>query len=360
MHSDRAFIIAEAGVNHNGSLDLAKKLIDVAVEAKADAVKFQTFIPEEVILKNTPKCGYQIENTGNQESQFDLIKNLHLPYEKKVELFEFGKKRGICVLSTPFDLPSVDFLHGLNVPMIKIASGEITNYPLLLKAAATKRPLILSSGMATIADIEKALEVICFGYLNGMNDWPTRREIREAYLSKEGRQALLEKVTLLHCTTNYPALPEQLNLNAMEMMSKTFGLKVGYSDHSEGILASCIAVAKGAKVIEKHFTLDKNLPGPDHKASLDPSELTSLVREIRNTEKMLGHGLKRPEAIEIETSYLVRRSIVAKKSIQAGQIFSLENVTLKRPEAGMPGEALWDVIGKSANRNFQADDYIQL
>jgi len=355
----KTYVIAEAGVNHNGNFEMAKELIDVALECGANAVKFQTFTPEEVIKKGTPKCDYQIEQTGQEEDQFDLIKNLHIPYDKKKELFEYGRSKGIEVLSTPFDLPSLDFLIDLKIPVLKIASGEITNPLLLLNAAISDLPIILSTGMSTLKDIESALEVIAFGYLFNGEKVPSLDEFRKAYCSNEGQALLKEKVTLLHCTTNYPAPFESLNLNAIDTMANAFHLKVGYSDHSKGHLASCIAVAKGATIIEKHFTLDNNLPGPDHMASLNPQDLKELIVNINKTELSLGRSEKFPSHDEIATGKLVRRSIVAGVDIKSGEKFSVSNLKVKRPGTGISPFSYWELLGKTATKDYIADDFIE-
>lgn len=355
--TSKVFIIAEAGVNHNGILKNALKLIDVAKEAGADCVKFQNFIADEVVLKSAKKCDYQIKNTGNNDSQYKLLKELELDERNTKAIFAHGKKVGIEVLSTAFDLKSLSLLKTQNMKRIKIPSGEIHNFPLLIEAAKTKLPIILSTGMATIGDVEKSLEVLAYAYIK--NTYPKNfREIRSIYLTTQAQKILREKVTILHCTTNYPALAEQLNLNVIDTMKSVFGLNIGYSDHSLGILASCIAVSKGATVIEKHFTLDKNAKGPDHKASLDPQELKELVSSIRLSEKMLGSFQKIPAAIEYETSLLVRKSIVAGKTIKKGEKLSLENLKIKRPGDGLDPSFLWSLIGTTAKKNFQLDESI--
>ncbi len=355
----KTYIIAEAGVNHNGSFDMAKQLIDVAIESGAHAVKFQTFLSEEVIAKDTPKCGYQIEQTGSDESQLEMIQKLQLSFDQKRELFEYGRSKGIEVLSTPFDLQSLEFLLDLKMSRIKIASGEITNPLLLLNAGKSQKPVILSTGMSTLKDIQTALEILVFGYLNN-GDEPSYENFTKAFCTAEGQDLLKEKVTILHCTTNYPAPYDELNLNVIETMQKAFRVDVGYSDHSKGFLASCIAVSKGATIVEKHFTLDNDLPGPDHKASLNPQDLKDLVINIKKTEEMLGRSEKIPSHGELETAALVRRSIVAGGDISEGEVFTEENLKLKRPGTGLGPENYFDLIGKESKKTYKLDDFINL
>ena len=286
MKIERKIIIAEAGVNHNGSLELAKRLIEAAADAGADAVKFQTFVAEEVVSINAPKAEYQKQATDASESQYEMIKKLELSREAHKELMEYAKNKNIMFLSTPFDERSVDLLVELGVPLIKISSGEITNHPFLRYIAKKDLPIILSTGMSTLEEVREAVSVI---KKTGCND-----------------------LTLLHCTSNYPALFEDCNLRAMKTMADAFKIPVGYSDHTPGRVVPVAVAALGACVIEKHFTLDKNLPGPDHKASLDPDELKDMVYDIRKVEKALGSSVKAPVELELEVRNVVRRSIVAK------------------------------------------------
>ncbi|MEI7818137.1 MAG: N-acetylneuraminate synthase, partial [Desulfuromonadales bacterium] len=279
MHVHHTYIIAEAGVNHNGSLALAKKLVEVAADAGADAVKFQTFKADSLVSRLAPKAEYQSKATGADESQYEMIRKLELDEQAHEMLIEHCTVCGIQFLSTPFDLESVDLLAGrFDLSCIKIPSGDITNGPLLLKIAHTGKPVILSTGMSTLGEIEEALGVLAFGYL-GVGE-PSPAVFRLAYCSIQGQELLLEKVTLLHCTTEYPAPVEEVNLNTLDTLRSAFGLPVGYSDHTEGITVPIAAVARGAVIIEKHFTLDRTLPGPDHKASLEPTELKQMVTAI--------------------------------------------------------------------------------
>lgn len=359
MKDKQVYIIAEAGVNHNGSLKLALELIDKAAEAGADSVKFQTFRTENVVSKNAPKAEYQKENTGTSETQFEMIKKLELNEEEHLKLLAHCRTRNIQFLSTPFDLPSIDLLVDvLKVPRLKLPSGEITNAPYLLKAARSGKPVILSTGMSSMEDIENALGVIAFGYVND-GAAPSLAGFRAALQSAAGQQKLREKVILLHCTTEYPAPFEEVNLNAMAAMRKRFGLPVGYSDHTVGIAVSVAAVALGATVIEKHFTLDRNLPGPDHKASLEPGELKNLVRSIREVEVSLGQELKTPAPSELKNRVIARKSLVAATAIRKGEKFTETNLTTKRPGDGIAPFRYWEYLGKTADRDFDEDEKIK-
>lgn len=326
----KIFIIAEAGVNHNGSMKLAKQLIDKAAEAKADAVKFQTFKCENVISRFAQKAEYQKQTTDADECQLEMVRKLQLSYKQFIELKKYCDDKNIMFFSAPFDLESVDFLAKLDVPLLKIPSGEITNLPYLKKVAALRKEIVLSTGMAEVEEIATALNI-----LKGC------------------------KVTLLHCTTEYPCPFEDVNLRAIETLRKTFNLPVGYSDHTEGIEISLAAAALGASVIEKHFTLDKNLEGPDHKASLEPNELTMLVKGIRNIEKSLGDGIKKPAPSEIKNIAIARKSIVAAVAIKKGEIFTEENITVKRPGTGISPMKWFEIIGKHAKKDFGPDELIE-
>lgn len=328
------YIIAEAGVNHNGSLELAKKLVDAAVEAKADAVKFQTFIPEKVMSVFAKKADYQVANTGGEESQLDMVRKLFIPYEGYVELAQYCKEKGITFLSTPFDLQSLAFLDTLDMPWLKVPSGEITNLPLLLAAARTHTPIIMSTGMSTMEEIDFARKV----------------------LLDDG----CPEVVLLHCHTDYPTKFEDANLLAMNAIRARFGGRVGYSDHTLGIEAPIAAAALGAEIIEKHFTLDKNMDGPDHVASLDPAELKAMVTAIRNIEVALGSGEKVPTPAESKVKEIARKSLVAARDIKKGEAFSEENLEVKRPGNGIPPTEWFNVMGKTAPRDFSADELIEL
>jgi N,N'-diacetyllegionaminate synthase len=332
----RTFIIAEAGVNHNGSISIAKKLIDVSADAGSDAVKFQTFKAERLVCKSAAKADYQKKTTDADESQFDMIKKLELNEDAHKELMDYGKDKGIIFLSSPFDLESIDLLNKLGIEIFKIPSGEITNLPYLRKIGRLKKKVILSTGMADLGEIGNAINVL--------TEYGTR---------KDG-------ITVLHCNTEYPTPFEDVNLNAMLTIRDAFKVKVGYSDHTLGIEAPVAAVALGAAVIEKHFTLDKNMKGPDHKASLEPDELKAMVHAIRNIEKALGNGVKRPSPSELKNKPVVRKSIVAARDIRKGETFTEDNITVKRPGTGIsPME--WDsVIRNKAVRAFEEDDLIEL
>ena len=327
---DKVFIIAEAGVNHNGNIELAKKLIDVAKEAGADAIKFQTFKAEKVISKYAEMATYQKNNLKKSMKQIEMARGFELKFRDFTELKEYCDKKDIVFLSSPFDEESVDFLDGL-VPYYKVPSGEIINYPYLKLIASKGKPVILSTGMATLSDVEKALNTI-----------------------KEVDPKI--EIYLLHCTTNYPCPYNEVNLKAMLTLKEAFKLPVGYSDHTLGIEVPVAAVAMGACIVEKHFTLDKNLPGPDHKASLEPHELKMMVRSIRNIEKALGNGIKSPNKSELSIMKNVRKSLVAKKDIRKGTKISVEDVAIKRPGTGISPEFLDIIDGKILTKDIREDE----
>ena len=354
----KTFIIAEAGVNHNGSVATAKELIDIAADAGADAVKFQTFQAERLVGRKAPKARYQQATTDPEETQFAMIKRLELDEEAHEALMAHAEEKGIEFLSSPFDLESVAFLaHRLNIRRLKIPSGEITNGPLLLKAAATGKPLILSTGMCTLGDVEAALGVIAFGCLGGATA-PSLQAFREAYASEAGRKILRKRLTLLHCTTEYPAPFGEVNLRAMGTMRAAFGLPTGYSDHTPGIAVAIAAVALGAAVIEKHFTKSRDLPGPDHRASLEPVELKQMVRGIRAVEKALGDPAKRPGAAERMNRPVAAKSLVALTAIEKGALFTPDNLGAKRPGTGISPMHYWELLGTAAGRDYEPDEAI--
>jgi len=360
MKINRTFIIAEAGVNHNGSLNMAKKLIDAAVDAGADAVKFQTFKTEDMASYRSPTAEYQKIARSVGTSQHQLLKKLELDQYAHEALIEYCRLREIQFLSTAFDLGSLDMLTKVfKLPRIKVPSGEITNGPLLLHAARTSKPILLSTGMSTIREIENALGVIAFGYLK-RKERPSAKAFRIAFSSQEGQAALRRKVTLLHCTSEYPAPANEINLRAMETMRTKFNLPVGFSDHSKGIYAAVAAVALGAIIIEKHFTLDKNLPGPDHRASLEPRELKEMILAIREVEISLGIFKKIPMPSELKNREIVRKSLVAGRPIKKNEHFSMENLRCKRPGYGLSPMSYWDIIGKSAKKNYKKDEPIMV
>lgn len=359
MKAHHTYIIAEAGVNHNGSLDMAKKLVEVAAEAGADAVKFQTFKADKLVSRSAPKAAYQTKTTGAEESQHEMIRKLELNEHAHEILIGHCKVCGIEFLSTPFDTESLDLLvERFDLPRVKIPSGDITNALLLLKIAQTGKPVILSSGMSTLGEIEDALGVLAFGYLNKGN--PSIAAFRAAYCSAEGQATVQEKVTLLHCTTEYPAPLEDVNLKVIDTLNSAFGLPVGYSDHTEGITVPIAAVARGAVIIEKHFTLDRTLPGPDHKASLEPAELKQMVAAIRIVEQALGSGRKYPAPSELKNIRIARKSIVAAVAITAGEPFTADNLAVKRPGDGLSPMCYWELLNRKSGRDISADEAVCL
>jgi N-acetylneuraminate synthase len=352
-------IIAEAGVNHNGNEKLAFELIDAAHQAGADVVKFQTFKAKNLVTETAQQAVYQVENTGKKESQFDMLSRLELSYDVHHQLIKYCNDLGIEFLSTAFDSESLDFLvNDLGLKTLKIPSGEITNAPLVLEHARTGCDLIVSTGMATLSEIESALGVIAFGFTVDEFSVPSIESFQAAYFSDEGQKALKDKVTLLHCTTEYPAPLEDINLKAMDTMSRAFHLPVGYSDHSAGITVSIAAVAREAVLIEKHFTLDKTMEGPDHKASLDPIELKKMVQGIREVELALGNGLKGPRPSEIKNISVARKSLVAATSIKQGELFTDENLTIKRPGTGINPFHFWELVNQASTKEYEAGDLI--
>ncbi|REK56491.1 MAG: N-acetylneuraminate synthase [Geobacillus sp.] len=354
----KTFIIAEAGVNHNGSVALAKQLVDVAVEAGADAVKFQTFKAEKLVSMKAPKAEYQKKTTDVQESQYEMLKKLELSYTEFKQLKQYCDEKGIMFLSTPFDLESVDFLiQELKLSVIKIPSGEITNAPYLHKIALYGVDVILSTGMATKEEIHHALAFLAYGFANKTD--VSFDKVKRFYQTDEAKILLQEKVSILHCTTEYPTPYEDVHLNAMDDMKEEFHLSIGLSDHTEGIVVPIAAVAKGAKIIEKHFTLDKTLPGPDHRASLEPDELREMIRSIRIVEKVLGEKQKRPTQIELKNKEVARKSLVAAKSIKKGEVFTFDNLTIKRPGTGIEPYYYWDYIGQKAQKDYEEDEVIK-
>lgn len=351
-------IIAEAGVNHNGSEELAFSLVESAYNAGANIVKFQTFKAKNIVTKDAEQATYQAENSGQKESQYSMLKRLELSYETHHKLVKYCDELGIEFLSTAFDSESLSFLvDDLGIKRLKLPSGEITNAPLVLEHARTGCDLIVSTGMATLAEIEHVLSVIAFGYLN-FEGVPTYALLQESYSSERGKKLLKEKVTLLHCTTEYPAPFEDINLNAMITMRDAFKLTVGYSDHSEGIIVPIVAVSLGAVLIEKHFTIDKTLAGPDHKASLDPVELKAMVDGIRTVERVLGDGIKAPRSSELKNKDVARKSLVASAEITAGDKFTRANLAVKRPGSGINPVKYWQYLDKISRNNYQDGDLI--
>ena len=328
------YIIAEAGVNHNGSLDMAKEMVITAKKIGVDAIKFQTFITEKLVTKSAQKAEYQKSNTSRVESQFEMLKKLEFSYDDYAELKELCEKLDIDFISTPFDLDSIDMLLKLDIDKLKLPSGEITNYPYLVKMAKTQKPIIMSSGMCTMNEIEDAITIL---KENGTID-----------------------LSLLHCTTEYPAPYEEVNLSAINTMKAQFKLNTGYSDHTRGIEIPIAAVALGATIIEKHSTLNHNAEGPDHKASLEPQEMAQMVKAIRNVESSIGNGQKSPSPSEMKNISIVRKSIVARTNICCGDLFTEDNLTTKRPGTGLSPMYWKDLLGKRALRDFKKDELIRL
>jgi len=327
------FIIAEAGVNHNGSLEMAKQLVDAAVEAGADAVKFQTFKAEKVVSLHAPKAAYQKNTTDPAESQLEMVRRLELPYEAFRELKAYCDQRGILFMSTPFDEDSVDFLDGIGVPVFKIPSGEVVNHPFLEYVARKGKPLIMSTGMSYLSEVDEAVRVV-----GGPGN---------------------EQLVLLHCVSNYPADPADVNLRAMQTMATAFQVPVGYSDHTLGIEIPLAAVALGACVIEKHFTLDRELPGPDHRASLEPAELKAMVDDIRKVEQALGNGRKIPASSEEDTRRVARRSLVLKEDVSEGKLIQAGMLTALRPAGGIPPNLISYVVGRETTHPLKAGAILQ-
>lgn len=331
---ERTLIIAEAGVNHNGNLELAKQLVDVAKQCEVDIVKFQTSNPEALVSRIAAKAEYQVRNTGNRESQLDMIKKLVLPFSVFEELADYCRQQEIQFLSTPFDLESIEFLDTFDMPFWKIPSGAVTDYPYLVKIAKTQKPVIMSTGMCDLDEIAAALRVLRD---NGSTD-----------------------IKLMHCNTEYPTPFTDVNLKAMHTLAERFRVEVGYSDHTCGIEVPIAAAAMGATIIEKHFTLDRTMEGPDHKASLEPEELRAMVLSMRNIEKAIGNAVKEPSISEKKNMAVARKSIVASKTICAGETFTEQNITTKRPGSGISPMRWNEILGMSAKRDFQVDELIEI
>lgn len=332
----KTFIIAEAGVNHNGDLYIAKKLIDAASFAGVDAVKFQTFKAENLVTSSADKADYQKVTSDKDESQYEMIKKLELSYNDHIELIDYCKRRTINFLSSPFDLESIRLLVDMGLEVFKIPSGEITNLPYLEEIGKLNKEVILSTGMSELAEIEIALNIL--------ENTGTKRD----------------KITVLHANTEYPTPMQDVNLSAMLTIKEAFDVSVGYSDHTTGIEIPIAAVALGARVIEKHFTLEKKMEGPDHQASLEPDELKNMVKAIRNIEKAIGNGIKTPSTSEIKNINIARKSIVARKSIKKGELFTIENLTTKRPGDGISPMKWYEIVGKVSNKNYEKDDLINI
>ena len=359
-------IIAEAGVNHNGSEELAIKLVDAAFDAGVDIIKFQTFKADELVTIEAKQADYQIANTEKIQSQFSMLKELELSFDSHMRIKAYCDSKNMEYLSTAFDSLSLKFLTDtMGLTRLKIPSGEITNAPFILEHALTGCDVILSTGMSTLADIEFALSVLAFGFVNRNKNKNKKLPLKnddfnKAYQSIEGKKELHNKVTLLHCTTEYPAPFNEVNLKAMDLMAETFGLAIGYSDHTSGISVSLAAVAREASVIEKHFTLDRNMAGPDHKASIEPDELKALVKGIREIEVSLGQAVKIPSACEVKNKVIARKSIIAKTEILKGDIFTEENLMIKRPGSGLSPNKYYEILGSKALENFKPDQLVRI
>lgn len=350
------YVIAEAGVNHNGSLELAYRLIDAAVDAGVDAVKFQSFKADRLVTRSAPKAEYQVRTSGGGESQYEMIRRLELDEDAHQALIEYCASRGMTFLSTPFDRESLDLLaHRFGMRTIKLSSGDLTNAPFLLEVARVAEQVILSSGMASLGDVEAALGVLAFGFVECENTAPSRAAFASTLWSEAGLAAVRSRVTLLHCTTEYPAPVDEVNLRAMDTMAAAFGIRCGYSDHTQGIHVPIAAVARGATLIEKHFTLDRSMPGPDHQASLEPNELAAMVLAIRDIERALGDGIKRPTASESKNRDIARKSLVARDAILAGDPLVLG---CKRPGSGISPFEFWRYEGRPARRDYALDELI--
>ena len=358
MKGDRVCIIAEAGVNHNGRKDMAFALVDVAADAGADAVKFQTFDASKLASAGASKAEYQKRTTDAAQSQLDMLKKLELPRAWHGELQAYATAKGVEFLSTAFDVDSLAFLLDVGVPRFKIPSGELTNAPLLWQFARTRKPLILSTGMATLSEVEQALAIVAHG-LHCETEPRNMDAVWRHWGHVNARGSLRGHVTLLHCTTQYPTPFNEVNLRGMDTLAAAFGLDVGYSDHTEGIVVALAAVARGASVIEKHFTLDRNLPGPDHKASLEPAELKHMVADIRAIAQALGDGSKTPQPSEWDTRLVARQQVVAGRNIASGSIFSRDDLTTARSGHGLLPTELWGLIGQPARRAFAAGEVIE-
>lgn len=328
------FVIAEAGVNHNGDINMAKQLVDVASEVGADAIKFQTFKAERLVTRDAPKANYQRQTTGTQESQFEMLRRLELSEDAHAELVAYCKKRGLLFMSTPFDEGSADLLADLGIPVYKIPSGEITNIPYLKHVASKGRPLIVSTGMSYLGEVEKAVRAI----------------------ESTGNTQFV----LLHCVSNYPAAPEDINLSAMKTMATAFNTLVGYSDHTEGLEIAFASVAMGACVLEKHFTLDRELPGPDHRASIEPEQFAALIQGVRSIETALGDGRKQPAASEANTASVARKSLVAATALKAGTVITEEMVAIRRPGTGLLPDLYPMLIGRQLNVDVKSGTLFDL
>ena len=355
----RVLVIAEAGVNHDGSLQTARELVDAAADAGADAVKFQTFQADALVRREAPKAAYQRAQPGGaDESQHEMLRRLELPQHAHAELVERARRRGLRFLSTPFDVESLGFLvEHMGLETLKLSSGDLTHGPLLLAAGASGREVILSTGMGTLGEIEAALGALAFGYTRP-EQGPGAGAFAAAFASEAGQTILRERVTLLHCTSEYPTPVHEVNLRCLATLRRAFGLRVGLSDHTQGIAIATAAAALGASVVEKHFTLDRDRTGPDHAASLEPQELAEMVRAIRDVERALGRAQKRPTESEKANLPVVRRSLVTSRAVCRSEPFTPENVAVKRPAGGLSPMRYWEILGSCAGRDYAPDEPI--
>lgn len=358
MSANPVYIIAEAGVNHNGRRDLAFALVDAAARAGADAVKFQTFDATKLAAKSAPKAAYQKTVTDRHESQLDMLRKLELSREWHGELQAHARASGIEFLSTAFDPDSLDFLVELGMPLFKVPSGELTNAPLLWRFARTGKPLVISTGMATLSEVEQGLAVVAHAF-NAADEPSDMDEVWYGWSQPAWRRSLQSRVTLLHCTSQYPTPMREVNLRAMDTLAEAFHLPVGYSDHTEGILIPVAAVARGARLIEKHFTLDRTLPGPDHQASLEPAQLLQMVQEIRALSLALGDGDKAPQPSEWDTRRAARQQVVAARALPVGSVFARDDLGTARCGRGRLASGLWELVGQVATREYSAGEVIE-
>lgn len=351
------FIIAEAGVNHNGSLKLALKLVKAAADAGADAVKFQTFIAKNLVTASASKADYQKKSDGVKDSQLQMLQRLELKPDMHDKLIQECRRLKIEFMTTAFEMESLKYIRRLGLQRYKIPSGEVTNAPFLMEYARLKKPLILSTGMCDLKEIQEAIGVIAFGMLGKKS--PSRKQFQKLGKQRSVLNRLKDSLTILHCTTEYPAPDADLNLKVLDTLSQTFGLPIGYSDHSVGIAASVAAVARGAVVIEKHLTLDRSMPGPDHAASIEPHEFKEMVDQIRRVEKMLGHSEKRAAQSEVKNKVIARKVLVASRDLKKGTILKPQDISIKRAGKGISPMDFWNLLGKKLKKNYKQDEILK-
>jgi len=356
---NNVFIIAEAGVNHNGNIKIAKNMVDAAVDAGVDAIKFQSFKAEDLVINQAPKANYQLHNTLENETQYQMLKKLELSHDEQQQLYAYCQNKGIQFLSSPFDLKSCRFLiKTLGLKTLKLGSGELSNAQLLYYIASMNCNIILSTGMSNLHDIEQALGVLAFAYTNPKENNPNSKRFKAALDSANGIKALKQHISLLHCTTEYPCPFEDVNLDSINSLAKHFSLPIGYSDHTQGYHISLAAVAMGARIIEKHFTLDQNMAGPDHQSSIEPNELKLMVKQIRDIEVAKGNSVKQICSSELKNRSIARKGIYANGNISKGDILTTDNIAVKRPESKLSAQFYWEIIGKKANKNYHHEEPI--